>query len=82
MVKAPSKEPKEQPPPKESKPHSKETKGRAASMPPKKHGVLLIQDKSVSWWARQNIQLIKIQAELRGHRFSDLDTKGGMVKRR
>ena len=25
--------------------------------------------------------MIKQQAELRGHRFSDLDTKGGMVKK-
>ena len=77
--KAPAKED-EPAPTKESKP-DKASKGRAASMPPKKHGVLLTQDKPVSWWARQNIQFIKTQAELRGHRFSDLDTKGGMVKK-
>ena len=77
--KAPAKED-EPAPTKESKP-AKASKGRAASMPPKKHGVLLTQDKPVSWWARQNIQFIKTQAELRGHRFSDLDTKGGMVKK-
>ena len=77
--KAPAKE-QEPAPTKESKP-AKGAKGRAVSLPPNKHGVLLTQDKSVSWWARQNIQYIKTQAELRGHRFSDLDTKGGMVKK-
>ena len=41
----------------------------------------LIEDKTEAWWSRQNIQMLKNQAELRGHRFSDLDTKGGMVKR-
>ena len=50
-------------------------------MPPKKHGVILIEGKSDAWWGRQNIQVLKNQAELRGHRFSDLDTKGGMVKK-
>ena len=53
---------------------------RAASMPPE-HGVKLIEGKSESWWSKQNIQLIKTQAELRGHCFSDLDTKGGLVKK-
>ena len=77
--KAPAKED-EPAPTKESKP-AKGGKGRAVSLPPNKHGVLLTQDKPVSWWARQNIQFIKTQAELRGHRFSDLDTKGGMVKK-
>ena len=60
---------------------AKASKGRAASMPPKKHGVILIEGKSDAWWGRQNIQVLKNQAELRGHRFSDLDTKGGMVKK-
>jgi len=42
-----------------------------------KHGVKPIEGKDRDWWLRQNVATIKTQAELRGHRFSDLDTKGG-----
>ena len=45
------------------------------------HGVTLIEGKSRKWWARQNVTVIKNQAELLGHYFSDLDTKGGPVKK-
>jgi len=45
------------------------------------HGTNLIEGETRKWWGRQNIARIKEQAELRGHRFSDLDTKGGMVKK-
>ena len=42
----------------------------------KEHGVEKIEDKDKKWWERQNITIIKQQAELRGHRFNDLETKG------
>ena len=48
---------------------------------PRQHGIEKIEGKSKSWWTKQNIQVIKSQAELRGHRFTDLDTKGGMVRK-
>ena len=34
----------------------------------------------MSFWKKQNITVIKTQAELRGHRFTDLETKGDGVK--
>ena len=40
-------------------------------------GVEKIVNSSRSFWKKQNISFIKVQAELRGHRFSDMDTKGG-----
>ena len=48
---------------------------------PRKHGIEKIEGKSKSWWTKQNIQVIKDQAELRGHRFTELDVKGGMVRK-
>ena len=42
-----------------------------------KHGVAEINNKDKKWWEKQNITVIKQQAELRGHRFTDLETKGG-----
>ena len=36
-----------------------------------------IEGKSKTWWSNQNIAIIKQEAELRGHRFNDLETKGG-----
>ena len=42
----------------------------------KEHGVEKIEDKDKKWWGKQNITIIKQQAELRGHRFNDLETKG------
>ena len=44
------------------------------------HAVELVENKTKSWWKQQNIAFIKVQAELRGHRFSDLETKGGTIK--
>jgi hypothetical protein len=35
-----------------------------------------IEGKSKSWWLRQNIATVKAQAELRGIRFTDAQTKG------
>ena len=40
-------------------------------------GVEKVIGKSEQWWSKQNIAFLKVQAELRGKRFSDLDTKGG-----
>ena len=42
----------------------------------KEHGVELIENTTRSFWKKQNIGIIKVQAELRGRRFTDLDTKG------
>ena len=36
----------------------------------------LIDDKTPSFWKRQSIGVIKVQAELRGRRFKDIETKG------
>ena len=54
--------------------------GEAASSSTRKHGVGLIENKSMSFWKSQNITILKQQAELRGHRFTDLETKGGGTK--
>ena len=35
-----------------------------------------VEGKSKSWWERQNITLIKEQAQLRGRKFDDTETKG------
>ena len=43
-------------------------------------GVVNIEGKDRKWWARKPVEFIKRQIENRGHRFTDLDTKGGMVK--
>ena len=43
----------------------------------KEHGVEQIEGNDKNWWDRQNISIIKQQAELRGHRFNDYETKGG-----
>ena len=57
-----------------------EATGEAASSSTRKHGVGLIENKSMSFWKSQNITILKQQAELRGHRFTDLETKGGGPK--
>ena len=36
----------------------------------------LIENTNPSFWKKQNIGVIKTQAELRGRRFTDLETKG------
>ena len=43
-------------------------------------GVEKVIGKSEAWWRTQNIAFLKVQAELRGKRFSDLDTKGGRTR--
>ena len=47
---------------------------RPLPMPPQK--VEKIENKKRSFWKAQNISVIKEQAEIRGHRFDDLETKG------
>ena len=51
-----------------------------ASSSTQKHGVALIDNPNPSYWKKQNITVLKEQAELRGYRFTDLETKGGGVK--
>jgi hypothetical protein len=41
-----------------------------------------VEGKSKSWWMKQNITYIKEQAQLRGKKFSDLETKGGKKNKR
>ena len=43
------------------------------------HGLEKIEGKSRAWWGRQNITVIKAQAELRGHRFTERETKGETI---
>ena len=43
-------------------------------------GVIKLESKPLSWWNNKaNIAHIKEQAELRGYRFSDIETKGGIA---
>ena len=42
----------------------------------REHGVEKIEGKSKSWWRKQTRAIIKQEAELRGHRFTDTETKG------
>ena len=51
-----------------------------ASSSTQKHGVELIDNTNPNYWKKQNITVLKEQAELRGYRFTDLETKGGGVK--
>ena len=62
-------------------PSKKTAKPKPKAEPVKQVGIEKIEGKPKSWWGTQNIATIKSQAELRGHRFSDLDTKGGMVRK-
>jgi hypothetical protein len=56
-------------------------KSKAKGVEPKSgtviHGVDLIENKNKSFWKQQNITVLKQQAESRGHRFTDEETKGG-----
>ena len=36
----------------------------------------LIENTNPSFWKKQSIGVIKVQAELRGRRFEDIETKG------
>ena len=42
----------------------------------REHGVEKIEGKDKDWWKKQTMAFIKLQAELRGHRFTDVETKG------
>ena len=58
----------------------------SSEQPPRTHkysnemGVEKITGKSEAWWKKQNMTVLKEQAELRGKRFSDLDVKGGKTR--
>ena len=55
---------------------------KTKAVPVKQVGIQLIEGQPKSWWKGQNIATIKAQAELRGHRFEDTETKGkGFVKK-
>jgi len=43
----------------------------------KPHGVDIIESKDRKFWEKQNASVLKVQAELRGNRFTDTETKGG-----
>ena len=42
----------------------------------REHGTEMVTGKSEAWWNRQNEGFLKNQAELRGKKYSDLETKG------
>ena len=42
----------------------------------REHGVEKIEGKDKDWWKKRTLAFIKLQAELRGHRFTDIETKG------
>ena len=89
---APKAEPKAKPKPKASpkaEPKAKpkaEPKPKAKPEPPppvipiKQVGVTIIENKSKSFWNGQNISVLKEQAQLRGHKFTDVEIKGGSFK--
>jgi len=52
------------------------TKSRVDNRNPDNATTQKIEGKSKSWWSKQNITYIKEQAQLRGKKFSDLETKG------
>ena len=41
------------------------------------HGIKLDENKSKSYWKGKPIQYLKEEAQLRGHRFTNLEMKGG-----
>ena len=48
----------------------------ARPLPMPKHSIEKIENNKRSFWKGQTISVIKEQAEIRGHRFDDLETKG------
>ena len=59
----------------EAKAVAKDVKKEEKAEARKEHGVGQIEGKSKDWWKKQNVAFIKLQAELRGHRFTDTETK-------
>ena len=75
----PPPEPKAKAPPPE--PKAKPTpKAKAPPPPPAKRaeegGVQKITGQSEAWWKKQNMTVLKEQAQLRGRRFEERETKG------
>ena len=58
-----------------------EVVGQSSSSAGRTPGLEKIEGQTRAWWTRQNVGVIKSQAELRGHRFTDLDTKGSKVRK-
>ena len=58
-----------------------EAVGQSSSSAGRTPGLEKIEGQTRAWWTRQNVGVIKSQAELRGHRFTDLDTKGSRVRK-
>ena len=56
---------------------AKKAEAEAVKQASREHGVEKIENTSRSFWAKQTITILKHQAELRGHRFTDVETKGG-----
>ena len=72
----------EQPASSSKDPPAPKAKAKAKAVPVQQVGIEIIEGKPKSWWKGQNISTIKTQAELRGHRFEDAETKGkGFVKK-
>ena len=55
---------------------SQNPQGSSSSSQPTHTAHSKIDGKSKAWWAKQNIQQIKAQCEMRGKRFTDVETKG------
>lgn len=58
-----------------------EVVGQSSSSAGRTPGIEKIEGQTKAWWTRQNVGVLKSQAELRGHRFTDLDTKGSRVRK-
>ena len=52
-------------------------KAKSKVTPIEQVGVQIIENNDKAFWARQNISVLKEQAQLRGYKFTDLQTKGG-----
>ena len=69
--------PKVKPEPPKAKPEPPpETTPTPKPEPVKQVGIEIINNTNRSFWKDQNISTIKLQCELRGKRFTDLETKG------
>jgi hypothetical protein len=52
-------------------------KAKSKVTPIKQLGVEMIDNNDKKFWAKQNISVLKEQAQLRGYKFTDMQTKGG-----
>ena len=62
-------------------PPAPKAKAKAKTVPVQQVGIEIIEGKPKSWWSKQNVTTLKAQAEIRGYRFKDEETKGkGFIK--